>query len=734
MPSKAQFVRVVLPVPLRKYFDYLASNTGSNNVLSPGMRVRVPFGKNKYRIGIITAVTSSSEIDADKLKTVADILDEKPVFPENHIKLLDWASNYYHHPVGEVFFSALPTALRHGTSARQKTDHILFAIESGGEDISGILKNAPKQLAIYKYVSKFPVGLATSNVNEKFANAYSSINSLIDKGLLKKKQEIEREWSAARPKPITLNKNQSNAVNEITKSLDTFHTFLIHGVTGSGKTEVYLRCIENVIKQGKQALILVPEIGLTPQLIKRFQEFLNSEISILHSSLSATERLNNWLRAREGKCNVILGTRSAIWVPLKSPGIIVIDEEHDLSYKQQTGFRYSARDMAIIRAKHENIPVVLGSATPSLETLHNVGEGKFSEIKLLERTGSSKLPVIEIIDMRGEKITGAFSETLLKEISKCISNSQQVLLFQNRRGYAPAVICHDCGEPVKCSRCDVPMTYHKYNNRLRCHHCDHQEPLINKCPVCSGTNILQIGYGTERLYETLSTYFPGTSITRIDRDTTRRKDSLESIIEQISSGNPGIIIGTQMLAKGHDFPNLTLVGIIDTDRGLFSTDYRASERMAQIITQVSGRAGRAEKPGKVFIQTYYPQHPILTTLFTHGYEKYASLVLEERKQAGLPPYSYHTLLRAEANDISLAEKFLDNAKNHLKNETNLEIFGPLISPIEKISGRYRMQLILQSRNRTVLGNILTRWIPKIENEKLAGKIRWSIDIDPQDLS
>ena len=602
------------------------------------------------------------------------------------------------------------------------------------ENVTALLKNAPKQLAIYKYISKFPAGLYRSQVNEKFIQAYSSINSLVDKGLLEIKQINNRELKTLHRNEITLNENQTDAIKKITRSLDRYHAFLVHGITGSGKTEVYLRCIENIVNQGKQALILVPEIGLTPQLIKRFQEFLHCEISILHSSLSATERLNNWLNAKEGKSSVVLGTRSAIWVPLKSPGIIIIDEEHDLSYKQQVGFRYSARDMAIYRARHENIPILLGSATPSLETLHNVGKGKFSEIKLLERTGSAKLPAIDIIDMRGEKTTGAFSETLLKEISECISKDQQVLLFQNRRGYAPVVMCHDCGEIIKCSRCDVQMTYHKHNNRLRCHHCDHQEPFIKKCPECSGANILQIGHGTERLFETLSTCFPDTMITRMDRDTTRRKDSMTSIIDQIRSGDTRIIIGTQMLAKGHDFPNLTLVGIIDTDRGLFSTDYRASERMAQIITQVSGRAGRAEKRGKVLIQTYHPQHPVLTTLFTHGYEKYASLVLKERKQTGLPPYSYHTLLRAESKDISLAEKFLNLAKDQLKNESGLETFGPLISPIEKISGRYRMQLILQSSDRILLGNILNRWIPKIENEKLASKVRWSIDIDPQDLS
>ncbi|MBI4006231.1 MAG: primosomal protein N', partial [Gammaproteobacteria bacterium] len=498
---------------------------------------------------------------------------------------------------------------------------------------------------------------------------------------------------------------------------------------------VYIQCIKHIITMGKQALILLPEIGLTPQFIERFERQLNVDIAVLHSALQDRERLHAWLRARDGRALVVLGTRSAIWTPFQQLGIIIVDEEHDLSYKQKDGFRYSARDLAMIRSQQENIPVVLGSATPSMESLQNAVKGRYKELKLGRRAGGARLPRINILDIRASKMHGAVSQTLLESIQYCIEKNQQALLFLNRRGYAPVIMCHDCGWVFKCSRCNIQMTYHKHNNKLCCHHCGHVEKLINNCHECNSHKIIEIGHGTQRLAETLEKILPSAHLIRIDRDSTRRKGAMQSMLNDIHSGGVDILIGTQMLAKGHHFPRVTLVGIIDADRGLYSADYRASERMAQLILQVSGRAGRAENPGTVIIQTHHPEHPLLTTLIEHGYAKFAELVLRERKEALLPPFSYHALLRAEAHDMQLSRKFLTDAKSRLPatNKLQMEIFGPIASPIEKRAGRYRMQLLLQSTDRSRLRQILEPWVKILEQIPSARKVRWSLDVDPQDM-
>jgi primosomal protein N' (replication factor Y) len=692
--------------------------------------MRVPFGKGKERIGLLLTIVDKSDIPKHKLKKVSSIIDHSPLFPQKHLKLLEWAGNYYQHPIGDVVFSTLPALLRRGNLAKTEQE-LQWRLKNN--DLS-LLKNAPKQKAILEFLHNYPTGVSRDLLNNNFLNWQIPLKNLIDKNYVESFAVIKQEEAQPINNPIKLNKSQANAVDKIINAWGCYQAFLLNGVTGSGKTEIYLQCIEHAVNAGQQVLILLPEIGLTPQFVNRIKDRINTHIVVMHSALSDRERLNSWLKARDGEAKIILGTRSAIWIPLNNPGIIIVDEEHDLSFKQQDGFRYSARDIALIRGQHEDIPVILGSATPSMESLRNVAIERYVELKLPERAGNARLPAIQILDIRGNNLIGAFSKPLIEKITFCLNHKQQVLLFHNRRGYAPVMMCHVCGHVLQCLRCDIQLTYHKYKNKLCCHHCGHEEILKNGCPDCSSNQIIEIGYGTERLVDSLKKYFPQASILRIDRDTTRRKNSMRTMLNAIQTGNADILVGTQMLAKGHHFPNVTLVGIVDADRGLFSADYRASERMAQIITQVCGRAGRADQPGTVIIQTHHPEHPLLTTLVTENYDKFAQSVLLERKQAELPPFSFHALLRAEANESKIANKFLCEAKTTMLNfnHQELKLFGPLPAPIEKRAGRFRLQLLIQANERNKLRQVLGPWVLMLEELKSSRKVRWSLDVDPQE--
>jgi primosomal protein N' (replication factor Y) len=730
MPSSLCILRVAVQTPLRRWFDYLPPDNYNIKLLAPGQRLRVPFGKGKERIGLLLAIVDKSDIPTHKLKKVSTIIDHSPLFPQKHLKLLEWASNYYQHPIGDVVFSTLPTLLRQGNLAKIKQE-LQWRLKNN--DFS-LLNNAPKQKAILEFLHKYPDGVSRVLLNKNFLNWQTPLKNLIDKNYVESFTVIKKDGSQPINNPVNLNKSQENAVDKLIKAWGSYQAFLLNGVTGSGKTEIYLQCIEHAINADQQVLILLPEIGLTPQFVKRIKDRINTNTVVMHSALSDQKRLNAWLMARDGEAKIILGTRSAIWVPLNNPGIIIVDEEHDLSFKQQDGFRYSARDMALTRGQHENIPVILGSATPAMESLRNVVIKRYVELKLPERAGNASLPAIKILDIRRNEMLGAFSKPLLEKITFCLNHKQQVLLFHNRRGYAPVMMCHVCGHVLQCPRCDIQLTYHKYKNKLCCHQCGHEEILKSSCPDCLSNQIIEIGYGTERLVDTLNKYFPQASILRIDRDTTRRKNSMRTMLDVIQTGNADILVGTQMLAKGHHFPNVTLVGIVDADRGLFSADYRASERMAQIITQVSGRAGRAAQPGTVIIQTHHPEHPLLTTLVTENYDKFAESVLLERKQAELPPFSFHALLRAEANESKIANKFLCDAKTTMLNlnHQELKLFGPLPAPIEKRAGRFRLQLLIQANERNTLRQILGPWVLMLEELKSSRKVRWSLDVDPQD--
>ena len=665
---------MALPVPLCQHYDYAIGEQINQVEFLPGMRVSVPFGRRQEQVGIALGISDQCGVPPHRLKTISAVIDDQPLFSPPHFKLLCWAADYYHYPLGETLFSTLPKLLRQGKGAPAP---------------------APAQQA-------------------RVASATAAQDGMASRG-------------------FDLNPQQTQAIAAITAHTDAHSTHVLQGITGSGKTEVYIEAVRRVTEQGRQALILVPEIGLTTQFIERLKQRLPVAILVQHSALSDTERLRNWLAARDGEAAVLIGTRSAVWMPLKAPGLYVVDEEHDPSYKQDSGFRYSARDIAVVRGKFDEVPVTLGSATPSLETINNVKGRKYLPQTLPARAAGAKPPEVRVINLRKQPVSGALSKALLNEITRTLESNNQALLFLNRRGYAPVILCHDCGWYAECTRCSAKMTFHKDKNCLICHHCDARKALPALCPDCEQPQLVEVGHGTQRLDQTLAGHFPGAKILRIDRDSTRRKGSMEKMLRAITAGDADILIGTQMLAKGHHFPRLTLVGIVDADAGLLSADFRASERMAQLIVQVSGRAGREQQPGVVYIQTHFPEHPLLQTLVNRNYREFADLLLRERRQAQLPPYTHLALLGAEATKQEVAEKFLRLARNSLKQRDNLAVFGPLAAPIEKRRGRYRCQLLVQSGNRNTLHQALTPWRQTLESMQEAKRVRWHLDIDPQDL-
>jgi len=561
------------------------------------------------------------------------------------------------------------------------------------------------------------------------------INNAIPKNLrsgkpadIKKPSEISNQSSSAN---FELTTEQTFAITEILKNLEKFSGFLLHGVTGSGKTEVYLSAAEEVIKNGGQVLILVPEIGLTPQMISRFEERIVGRVTAVHSQLNDTQKQDAYLMAKTGETKVILGTRSAIFTPMPQLGLVIVDEEHDGSFKQQSNFRYSARDLSFMRAKFANVPLILGTATPSLETLKNVLENKLARLTLSTRPGKAILPEVNLIDMRAQT-SEALSTPLIAKIKHYLELDKQVMLFINRRGYAPIYYCTDCEWQSECTNCDSKLVYHRSINRLKCHHCGIEKAPESFCPSCSSKNLKILGSGTERLEENLETYFPSAEVIRIDRDTTRKKKAFASHLKKINSGLPCIIVGTQMIAKGHDFSNLAFVGILDVDVGLMSTDFRATEHLAQLLIQVSGRCGRADYKGEVNIQTRYPNHPLFNYVKDSQYTEYAKTLLTERKDTLLPPYAHQALICANAKDKNAAEKFLNEVAQLINNIDikSVEIWGPVPGVIEKKSNYYYFNLYLQSADRSELRRLIQTFYQHVEKIKVISSVRWYVDIDP----
>jgi len=730
-------LQIAVPVPFRKLFDYLPISEGNSENLRPGIRIKIPFGKSQ-KIGILVSTSNRSDFPMHKLKPAIAYLDETPQFDQQHFAWLQWISQYYHHPIGMTLSTALPALLKKDKPINlRQANH--WQVTPQGLDTELVnLNRAPKQKALLTLLKNQKEAVDQTFLENNFENWRSTMLSLEKKLLVEKfilETQIPTTKSIAQSDKQA-NAEQQSAIDAISLNLAMFSVFLLDGITGSGKTEVYLNSIVNVINNKQQVLILIPEIGLTPQLLQRFIARFGNSVATMHSGMNDTERYQVWLKAKNNNINILIGTRSAIFTPMPKLGMIIIDEEHDLSFKQQDGLRYSARDVALTRAQRLKIPIVLGSATPSFESLLNVKRGTFQHLMLKKRAGKSKPPQIKTINIKNQKLTDNFSQPLLDLISKHLARNEQVMIFLNRRGFAPTMICQECGWVGMCTRCDHPMTIHAKKQRIICHHCGSERKMPAQCPECSSIDLRPRGYGTERTEQILNELFPNTEIIRIDRDTTARKNAMHDLLNKISDHRAQILLGTQMLAKGHDFPNVTLVGILDADQGLFGADLRASERMAQLITQVAGRAGRGEKSGRVVIQTQHPDHPLLTLLIEHGYRKFCSDALQEREMARLPPYTHAALIRAESNNIQNNIQFLMETKHTLQklNISSLEILGPAPSPMERRAGKYRSQLLIIGEKRKELHSALNQILKFIEDCKSAKKVRWNLDIDPQDMS
>ena len=733
-------VQVAVPTPLRRVFDYLPARGRRTEDYLVGTRVRVPFGRQQL-VGVVTGISPASALSAAKLKRIQASIDETPVLPEDVLALLHWASDYYHHPVGEVIHQGLPVLLRQGRPALPRRV-ALWALAPQGQqlnndELEALSHRAPRQAALLRSISQAPGQLVDADtLNREHARWQAPLARLVNRGWIAKQDRpllpVSPDDAEAGP---PLNADQQRAVDAITDRLGRFTRFLLDGVTGSGKTEVYLELIRGVVAAGQQTLVLVPEIGLTPQLVQRFRRHLSCAVGVLHSGLSNHERLTVWLAARDGQLPVVIGTRSAVFTPLRSPGLFIVDEEHDLSFKQQDGFRYSARDLAVLRAQHADVPVLLGSATPSLESIYNVQQQRMTRLLLPQRAGPAQPPQLRILDIRNQSMEAGLSPAMVQIMQKHLAREHQVLLFLNRRGFAPTMLCHDCGWLAACPRCDSHLTLHRSAGKLRCHHCGTEQAVPAQCPACGNLDLRSIGAGTQRIEAGLAELFPHAEVLRIDRDSTRRKGSLEDLLTRIQDGKRQILVGTQMLAKGHDFPKVTLVGIVDADQGLYSADFRGAERMAQLIVQVAGRAGRAEHPGEVLIQTHHPDHPLLHQLMEQGYAAFAAQLAEERQAAQLPPFSRLVMLRAEATTAAAPQAFLEQAHEQAESLSGNEVvlFGPMPAPMERRAGRYRAQLLAQADSSGPLQRLLAAWIPKLEGIKGQRQVRWSIDVDPQEM-
>lgn len=666
MPNQT-YLRLALPTPLKRHFDYLPPQGIDCKALKMGVRVKVPFG-SRTLVGILIEVVNKTDVPVNKLKVAIEIIDTEPVLSTDVYKLCEWAAQYYHYSFGEVLVAAMPVLLRKG---------VLLS-----EDLT--LKPAPK---------------------------------------------IELT------KALVPNASQQEAITTIIAAKNSFKTILLDGVTGSGKTEVYLQAIDNYLQESTaQVLVLVPEISLTPQTIRRFQERFAVPIVALHSSLSDKERLRGWVAARSGEARIVIGTRSAIFTPFKNLTLMIMDEEHDHSFKQQDHFRYHARDLMVMRGSMNQIPVVLGSATPSLESLLNAKRERYQHIFLSERAGDALLPTYQTIDIKQHPLDEGLSQPLLEAMRVHLNAGNQVMLFLNRRGFAPVLYCTECAYIFGCERCDTRMVYHRQSAKLQCHYCDAKKSVPKRCAKCNGESLAPVGLGTQRIEEVLKNYFPDVPVLRVDRDSTRKKNALTNLLDEINKQPKAILLGTQMLAKGHHFPNVTLVGMIDADSGLFSVDFRAIEQMGQLLVQVSGRAGRAEKPGTVLIQTAHPDNSLLQTLIQKNYATFANQLLTEREQALLPPYSYFAVFRAESYKSQDANQFLNHIKQAVASGLDAaSVLGPVPAILAKRKGLHCQQLLVKATKRSTLQAYLTTMLTSIEAMPRLSGIKWMLDVDPVEM-
>ena len=716
--SPPAVIEVALPRPLRRTFDYALGDADA--VPSPGTRVRVPFGRGRV-VGVVLDVRDSSP---HPLKTIEHIIDDEPLLPPDLVDLARWLAGYYHHPIGDVLKTVLPVKAREGAKA-EPVNEVVWRLAADTADADMALARAPTQRSTFDQLHELgptaDSGLATLGIKRP------SLVALLAKEL------VERTTVAppyeTRASQVEPTREQAAAISAIVDALGSAATHVLEGVTGSGKTEVYLRAIAEVLRVGRQALVLVPEIALTPQTTARFRERFGATAT-LHSGMTDAQRFDIWLKCRNGSHKVLVGTRSAVLAPFADLGVIVVDEEHDGSFKQQEGLRYSARDVAVKRGHMLSIPVVLGSATPSLATLENARRGRYRHLRLPRRVEGRSMPSYRITDIRGERLDGGISTQLQRAIGVHLARGNQVLVFINRRGYAPVLLCSDCGWQAECDHCDVRLTYHRLPRQLRCHHCDRRRPIPRACPACGADDFVLVGTGTQRAEETLRTRHPGVPLYRIDRDTTRSTRRLEADLAAVAEGKPAILVGTQMLAKGHHLPNVTLVAVLDADGGFLSPDFRAPERTAQLIVQVAGRAGRGDRPGEVWIQTFDPDNANLRALVEAGYPGFVGGERQRRESAVMPPFVSLAIVRAESSSQVAALDLLRRAADTLAGE-GLELLGPASAPIARRADRHRSQLLLLARRRRELHWALDRLE---QADPKARGVRWSIDVDPLDTA
>ena len=727
-------IRVAVPVYLYDCFDY-SLTAEQYHQAEVGARVAVSFGRQNVVGVIVEKLTDEKPLDLGfKLKAITELLDDSAILDAKVLSLLTWSAQYYQFPIGEVMHTALPSFLRQGKPYNLLA-RMWKLIDDHAEDK---LKRSEKQQDAYKILKLHPTGTSENILN------LAGIETATLKALEKKKitqcileaQDFKPQAMTLAQMPLTPNDEQKRAIQNILKVRHSYHAFLLDGLTGSGKTEVYLQVMQEVLKQGKQVLVLVPEIGLTPQTVSRFQSRFHCHIALLHSGLNDSKRLQAWQSAQTGKASIVIGTRSAIYTPLPHLGLIVLDEEHDLSFKQQEGFRYHARDVALYRAHLENCPIILGSATPSIDSYALVEQGKMTRLELDQRAGVAVMPKMHVIDLKVAQKQNGISQQLIHEVQKRLDKKEQVLIFLNRRGYAPVLICESCGWQAKCPHCDANFTVHRQPyQHLHCHHCGTIHRMPEHCPQCQHSELKPIGLGTAKVEENLQALFPNFDVIRVDRDSTSRVGSWQKIYNKIQKSEPIILLGTQMLAKGHHFPYVTLVAILDIDSGLLSVDFRATERTAQLIIQVAGRAGRGEKKGEVYLQTLRPDHPLLNTLLESGYRSFAKQTLKERKAAWMPPYRYAALLRCESKDQELNQSFLQEHAQVLRqaSENSIDIWGPIPAPMERKAGRYQAHMVLLSKDRARMHFYIRQWWQNVWHNKPHG-MKLSLDIDPQELS
>ncbi len=722
------FIQVAIDVPLPTLFDYAAPHAGVNDI---GKRVRVPFGR-KQVVAVIFGVAETSAVDHAKVRRAGDLMHDMPALPEDLLDLLKFCSAYYHHPIGEVVHNALPVHFRTLAPRRPRIQAVVPTPE-GGRAVEAGLKRSP---AVRQLLAELLRAGAFSpeRIQQMSPSERRALKRALDAGWAEWASGPFAKATAAAPlapRHLPLTSEQESALRTFEAAPPGFHSWLLHGVTGSGKTELYLRAMAGPLARGEQVLFLVPEIALTPQLEARIRaRFPDHPLVTLHSNLAAGERATHWLKAHAGEAQIILGTRSAIFTPLPRLALIVVDEEHDSSFKQVDGVRYSARDLAIWRARRRSVPVILGSATPSLESYHAALQGRYKLIRLQKRANAIPLPAIRTVPAPRAALSEGIAPPLLAAIEQRLGRGEQALVFINRRGYAPVLVCSACAWAPQCTRCSARLVLHKPRPRLSCHHCGHTEPVPAVCPLCGNADLHPLGYGTQRIEAVLRTALPGARVLRVDRDTTRGRDTWSEMRSRIERREVDILIGTQLLAKGHDFPNLGLVCVSNADQSLYSTDFRAAEQLFAQLMQVAGRAGRGEVCGEVLIQTQFPAHPLYCAVQSHDFDAFAQALLHERRQARLPPFVYQAVLRAESPRLESALSFLRTAARGTEGiSQNVTVFDPTPAAMQRLKGRERAQLLVQAQSRTQLHAFLDRWMPGLFTARTAAA-RWSLDVDP----